>query len=324
MADIETEVPQDTQIEQTGLENLPPAERKETEELLGEIAKESPTEAKPAPEKKEDGEAIPPVKVEDKKPDAPAKVEEPAAPAARREASVVPAWKLKVAEDQAKKGTAELTKELEDTKAALDKALKGGAKPDEAAAAADTRLAALAEKSGIEVEVLKEIGQIFAPAPATADPKIQEALAEIEKNKADSASQVEIAQFSADFDKDILPLIKKEYGDKEGNVPPETVTKIKDQLAKIAYTSEYAKVPYAVIYRGQDEFRGVIPPASKGAEASRGGTTRMADADTSGKKENVDWAKLESDATFAIDDEDLKKLSDTDLDRYFGIVEKRK
>ena len=172
--------------------------------------------------------------------------------------------------------------------------------------------------------MLKEIGQIFAPAPATADPKIKEALAEIERNKADSAAQVEIAQFSADFDKEILPLIKKEYGDKEGNVPPETVTKIKDQLAKIAYTSEYAKVPYTVIYRGQEDFRGIIPPAAKGAEASRGGTTRMADADTSGKKESVDWAKLESDSTFAIDDDELKKLSDTDLDKYFSILEKRK
>lgn len=327
MVDIETEVSQDTQIEQTGLEGLPAAERKETEELLGEIAKEGETVAKPVVVKEgEEGDAIPPKTAvepklgEDGKP-LKEEVAEPEKPLPRREASVVPAWKLKVAEDQ--KGGIE--KVLADTKAALEKALKGGTKPDEAAVdAANKRLTALAEKTGMDVDALKELGSIFTPAPVTADPAIKQALDDIARQKQETAAQVEVAQFSADFNKDILPLIKKEYGDKDGNVPPETVTKIKDAMAKIAYTPEYAKVPYAVIYRGQEEFRGVIPPASKGAEASRGGTTRLAETNAADKKDAVDWAKLESDPTYAISDDELKKLGDADLDKYFGIVEKRK
>lgn len=69
---------------------------------------------------------------------------------------------------------------------------------------------------------------------------------------------------------------------------------------------------------------GLFPPASKGAEASRGGTTRIAETDAADKKDVVDWAKLDSDPTYAIDDETLKTLSDTDLDRYFTAMEKRK
>lgn len=321
MPDIETEASQDAQIEQEGLDGLPEAERKDTEALLGELSKAGTPEATPDAKKEvEEGDDIPPKKpVEETKPDVEKKPEEEEKPPTRREASVVPAWKLKVAEDQ--RGRAE--KEVADLKLAQEKALEAGGKPTEVAADTEKKLEAIAEKTGIEVGVLKELGSIFAPHP-TEDPKIAEALETIERNKQESAAAVEIAQFSADFDKDILPLIKKEYGDASGNVPPETVTKIKDKLAAIAYSPEYAKVPYDEIYNGKKDFRGIIPPPAKGAENSRGGSSRIAEDGGAKPADTVDWKKLSDDPTFAIDDDALKALSPADLDRYFDILDKRK
>jgi hypothetical protein len=328
--------PEALTIDRSDLDNLSEKERKETEEILGEVASggapKAPVGEKkiegevPAKEPELDAEGKPKVVAGEKKD--PPEVAKPT-PAARREASTVPAFKLKIAEKREEKSqgrVAELEAELAALKKEGDKAIKDGGAPAEVAKDTETRLKAISEKSGIDVEVLKEIVDAVRPASSvTIPPEIATALEEIGKNKAEAAASVEVANYNADFDRLILPLIQKEYGDKEGKVPPETVTKIKDELAKIAYSPEYSKVPYEEIYLGKTDFRGIIPAAAKGAEVSRGGSTAIVEHQNGqGTATAVDWEKLGSDKTYAVDDEVLKGLSNTDLERYFEIIDKRK
>ena len=328
--------PEALTIDRSDLDNMPQKEREETETMLGDIA--NGREPKTTVEEKKTDKDVPakepklgadgkPEEVAGEKKDPPEVTK--TAPAARREASTVPAFKLKIAEKREEKSqgrVAELEAELAALKKDGDKALKDGETPTEVAKDTETRLKAISEKSGIDMEVLKEIVDAVRPAAQVViPPEIASALETIGKNKAESEAAVEVANYNADFDRLILPLIQKEYGDKEGKVPPETVTKIKDELAKIAYSPEYAKVPYETIYKGTDDFRGIIPPASKGAEISRGGSTAIVEHQNGqGAATAVDWEKLASDKTYAVDDEALKSLSTTDLERYFEIIDKRK
>lgn len=324
MANNENEENQAPVIDPADLENLPEKERKETEEILGTL-KEEGTPKPPVAGEKKGGEEVPPkqpeaelnadgtpkTKVEDKPADTPAK------PPARREASVVPAWKLKVAEDQ--KGKAEERAQTAEEIAA--KALEDGKKPDEVAANLETELAKIAEETGMPIEALKRLGKIFAPA---ADPRIDTVVQSAERREAEAAALVEVTNYNADFDRDVLPLIAKEYGDASGKVPAETVAKIKEEMAKIAYTPEYAKIPYTEIYRGREDFRGIIPPVGAGGEGSRPGSEGAQPRVEAGQEGKLDWTKLESDSTFAFSDDELKTLDTATLDKYFSILDKRK
>ena len=237
----------------------------------------------------------------------------------RRESTLVPAWMLKVQEDQAAKRETDLKNQLANL-SKTGKALEtdGTKKPDAAEVKVyDEKVKNLADKLGVEPDELKDAIKSLVPDAPTLPPDLAEKLKEIDTLKSERAIAVEEAKFSADFDTQILPLIKKEYGD---DVPPETILKLKENLKAMAYEPDYAKVPYATIYKGTDSFRGVIPDKKKGAENSRGGTVVVTQSTrTTAQNGDIDWADPDLD----LSDEQLKKLDAAEFDKYCDIQAKR-
>lgn len=337
MADTNNESGQDDQNNADALDGLPEKERKETTDILAELENGGKTPEEIAADKEKegkDGEPIPPKPADAEAEAAKSEAEKQAEldkdkEPARRPPAEEPVWMRKIAErraDKAEKTAEELRTELETVQAESKKALEQGGKPADVADDLDKKLADISAESGIEVPVLKKlVGVLDASRPAASvviPPELTEALSHVATLEKQRATEVETAKFSSDFDQFILPLVKKEYGQ---DVPPETVNKIKQELATIAYSKEFAAVPYTTIYKGTDGFRGIIPPKVKGAEQGRGGTTAMEQDAARGRTGNsaVDWERLSKDDTYAVDDDDLKKLSDADVDKYMDIVGKR-
>jgi len=322
--------------DQADLSNLPENERKETEEILGDIETGGKKPDAPAAEKKEGEDDVTPTKTPEeleaeklkvaeaeklKAEEAAKAAEEKKKQEERRPATLVPAYLLKVQEDQANKKIATLTAELEAAREAGKKALDAGAKPEDAAATLEKRLQAISEKSGIAVDVLKEVVDLVKPSGTIELPEELKNDLKVAKDlRAEREVEVEAAKFSADFDRLILPLVKKEYGD---DVPAETVATIKEDLKAKAYSPDYAMVPYSTIYKGEDTFRNLVNPKGKGGEASRGGTNAIATAEAAERGAGVDWKALEESDSLEWDETKLRSLSDDDFDKYGKLMEAR-
>lgn len=317
--------------DQSDLQNLPEGERKETEEILGDIENGGQKPEAPVAEKKEgENDVTPPEKPEGEKPEAekneakePEKPVEEKKPAVeeRRPATLVPAYILKVQEDQANKKIAQLTSDLEAARKAGEKALDAGAKPEDATATFDKRLEAISEKSGIAVDVLKEVVDLVKPSGAIELPEELKNDLKVAKDlRAEREVEVEAAKYSSDFDRLILPLVQAEYGK---DVPADTLSQIKESLKAKAYNPDYAKVPYSTIYKGEDEFRNLVNPKSKGGEGSRGGTNTISEAADAEKGKGMDWGALEKNDTLELSESDVRNLSDADFDKYGEMMERR-
>lgn len=303
-------------------EGLPAAEAEETKAILDELNGEAP---KPADEKKPDDTAKP----EDKKPDETAKPEGKTdedgkkpdgaddggkKPESRRDVRMMPAWVHEAFKDKTEKERVALEADLA--------AARGGKSPDgtgkggesEQTPKTDDELSkeakALAEKHGITEELAVDLIEASVKR-SQLTPEAQAKLKEVDNLKAIREAEVETAQYSADFDRTILPIVKAEYGD---DVPPEVISKIKDDLKELAYDPEgtYAKVPYTTIYRGEERFRDLVPPKARGAEATRGGATQHA-AGAAGEK---------PDLSKPLPEDTVKGLSAEDFDTYSGNMEK--
>lgn len=314
------------EADRADLDNLSESERKETEEILGDIEKGGKKpDAAPAEEKEDD---VTPEKPEAEKPEAekpeaekkPAEVVEKKPVEERRPATLVPAYLLKIQEDQSSKKIAGLEKDLADARAAGEKALDDGAKKEDVQATLDKRLEAISAKSGIKVEVLKEVIDLVRPGPVELPEELKNDLKVAKDLRIEREVEVESAKFSADFDRLILPLIQAEYGK---DVPADTVTQIKESLKTKAYTPDYAKVPYGTIYKGEDEFRNLVNAKSKGGEESRGGTVAISETSDAEKGKGVDWEALEKSDTLDLSEAEVRSLSDTDFDKYGQMMEKR-
>ena len=298
---------------QDGLENLPENQRKETQEILDEIGKDGkPSEAdgdKPAPkpeekpkeeEKKEDK---PDAKPEEKKPDK----------SDRRPVKLIPAHVHYTARDQWQKKEKELSDEI-----ARLSSSKPPAKADDTGddkSKSDTvdqeveNLKKKWEEKGYDPELIGDLVSHARKNQGTLPAEISEKLADIDRIKSEREAEVEEVHFNSDFDKIVLPLIKAEYGD---DVPSQVIADVKEDLKGMAYDEKYAEVNYDVLYKGHDQFRGVIPPKKHGAEGSRGGTET--DASVSGDK--IDLTQPQSDDV-------IKKMTDADFDTYSTNMQKR-
>lgn len=275
-----------------GLDNLPKEKREETESIIKEIEAEKKKDAdttqvdapkvEPKPEEKKPKEEEKPKeapKDEDKKTD-----EEKS----RKSQTLVPAWKLKVAEDQLKKTREDLADAQKSTTKVTEKsdtpqpddelrkktdviAKKYGTDPDEEY---ERALTARGDLKPQKVEIPKEITEGFK---------------KIEQLENEKKVEVEELHFNTDFDSKLLPLIKAEYGD---DVPKSVIEDIKDKVKSKAYSEEFAKVPLSMIYKGDDEFREVIPAKARGAEKSRGG---FHEANKAQESDELDLTKEQSD-----------------------------
>lgn len=297
---------------QDGLENLPENQRKETQEILDEIEKGGkPSEAngdEPAPKPEEKP------KEEEKKEEKPdAKPEEKKEKSDRRPVKLIPAHVHYTARDQWQKKEKELTDEISRLSSSKPPAKEndthdGKSKSDTVDEDVEN-LKRKWEEKGYDPELIGDLVAQAKKNQGTLPAEISEKLADIDRIKSEREAEVEEVHFSSDFDKIVLPLIKAEYGD---DVPSQVIADIKEDLKGLAYDEKYAEVNYDVLYKGHDQFRGVIPPSKKGAEGSRGGT----ESDTSVSGEKIDLTQPQSD-------EVIKKMTDAEFDTYSMNMQKR-
>lgn len=289
------------------LDGLPADQRKETEEILDEINKENadpvkPEEKKDEPEKKPEEDKT---GDEGKKPESdggekdkdgkPAEDKKPEVEQ-RRSAKLIPAWVHE-------RHKADTEKQITDLKAKIEELTKDPTKKgQEGTADEEAEIAAIAEKHGYEVDFVKEVVKLSRGNQGKIPDDIAKGLSKINEIAAEREQEAELAQYEADFTRLVVPLIKKEYGD---DVPESAIAKIKEDLKAIAYSEEYAKVPYNEIYSGKTDFRGVVQPKHKGGESSRGGTEGA---------DNTNGEAL--DLTKPLTDEQLLTLTDAQFETY--------
>lgn len=292
--------------ENDGLEGLPAKELAETKEILGEIAGESaPKDGEPKPDNTNKPEAKPEekpgeAKAEDGKPK---DGDDGKKPEQRRDVKLMPAWLHERSKADWEKREKELLAEVEASKGTSVKPEGYNLKKENLDTTQEAET--LAEKHGITVELAQDMLAI-----ASRNGKLPEGIEEKLKAVDDMRNSVivaaEASAFNADFDKIVLPLVKAEYGD---NVPATVIDQVREELKAKAYTPEYAKVPYTILYKGEDQFRGIVAPERKGAEGGRGGSS--AQQDISGKGDSIDLAS-------PLHDDVLKTLTD----EQFTIYEK--
>lgn len=309
-----------------GLDTLPEDARKETEDIIKEIEKENNAAPPPPPEKPTEKTEEKPPK-EDKAPDKPKedhgdkpKEGDKKAPDEQsRKKGFVPVEKY-YTETRALEG--KIT-ELQDE---LAKAAKGSAreqdkqgddKKEQGRIDADLRKKtdAIAAKYGTDADEEYEKAEALRDALKTAPqakveiPKeIEDGFKEFKEYKHQQEVATEETLFNTDFDKKILPLVQAEYGK---DVPESVIADVKDKVKAKAYSEEYGKVPMTTIYKGEDEFRGLIPDKQKGSEKSRGGTKATIDAEGAEKGDGPDLSgRSELSST------ELEKLTGPEFDKY--------
>lgn len=301
------------------ISTLPPKDQEETKAVIESLKKDGEANAQPSPEA---GATVPPVEA---KPQEPAKKPEdaeagkPKPPEGakkpegedRRDVSLIPAWQLKAAENKWNKEKADLEGKLTALSQSKPPVVEGAAKPDDKAQDDfNKKVEKFASENNLDPKVAHGLVSLASENQGKLPPDVAERLGKIDALQAERQVEIETIKFSSDFDKQILPLIKAEYGD---DVPTETVDKIKEDLKGLAYSQDYAKVPYVSIYKGFDQFRGVIPQKKRGAEPSRGGSQVGIDAEAD-KPKTV--KAMSDEEVMGLKDEDIDKLSDEDFDSF--------
>lgn len=296
---------------QGDLGNLPANEQKDTKEILDQI--ESEEKAKADTTAQDDAAKA---KAESEKAqadaDAKAKADEEANkkktdgdedPNKRRDTKLVPAWVLEKEKKQAEKRIGELEAEVK--KISEGAGSKKDQTIEEAKDEKAERIKAAIEKFGVDVdpEFMKEIVNIASQGKELPE-DVSKRLAEIDRLTNEEAIKVEEANFSRDFDKQILPLIQAEYGK---DVSEEDISKIKESLKTIAYDPKYASIPYEEIYRGKADFRGAVTQKKRSAEGSHQSTVHLAE----GEKDYVNMT-----------DDEVKNLSGEDFDKWSEAMAK--
>lgn len=312
------------------MNGLPQKEREETQKIIDEIAAEEKGKADaPADDKPKDGDQKPkdgdkPAEGDGKPADGKQKKDGEGDKGkdenrVRRSGKLIPAYvhysaesKWKARESELTATITDLTKKVQDAAKTAPKEEGGDGKPK--AASREEKVKALAETHGYSEEVIKGILDLVDDGKQL-PPEIVKQIAEMSETtktlKQSREAELEEQEFNRDFDSQILPLIKAEYGD---DVPQNVIEDIKEDLKAFAYgDAKYAEVPYDEIYNGKKEFRGVLPPKKKGAEHTHtGGAEGALDAENPG----------EIDLTKPLSDDAISKLSTKQLETYFANMDK--
>lgn len=292
-----------------GLDGMPNADRKDTEQILNELDAEAQKGADPEkPEAKKPEEGKPETEEkptdEGKKPD-----EGDKKPEKRREVKLMPAFIHETAKSQWEKREKDLQDQIEVAKRGTAEKKENGdseKKPDSSTPVDQKKIDALVEKHGITAELAIDLYHIAAENAGKLPPEIAQQLKDVGEFRNQQAIATEAAAFSADFDKAIVPLIKAEYGD---DVSPDVIAGIRENLKGLAYTPDFAKVPYDVLYKGNDQFRGMVAPKKKGAEGARGGHQQSVDAGKSGEDGELDLST-------PLSDDAIRGLTDKQFEEY--------
>ncbi len=316
---------QTVEANQDALDNLPANEQKETKEILDEISAEAgkkegedaKDEAAVAAKAEEDrraalteeervAEDAAKAKTDADAQEAKSKLENVKPEPRRKAPKLMPVYVHKVAENKWQQEKEQLLADI-DTIFKSNSSKEG--ETEEAKAARVAKIKTVAEKHGYEPEFVTDLLAIATENDGKLPPEVEQGLRKAHGLAAERDLEVEDASYSADFDKIILPLIKAEYGN---DVPKNVISDIKEDLKGLAYSDEYAKVPYQVIYQGNNDFRELVAPKSKGGEGSRGGTG----GDGAGAAEKLDLSKPLTDAQ-------ISGLSGADFDTYAANMSKQ-
>lgn len=238
--------------------------------------------------------------VETKQPTPPA--EEPTAPEAPKEEpkvdekkpdrspTMVEAWKLKVAEDQ----KAGLEKDLTDLKAKVEEMSKQKAPVTEAQEKdiADEIKAIAEGRDGVDVELLTKFADtILKKAEAKYKPS-EDVIKTVNSLKASQELASELNEYSNEFDKDVLPLLK------DFQLPDAALSQVKSKLKDLAFSETYAKVPLKEIFLiKQSELNLQAPKKSSEGKGVKARANEIVDLENISED---DFSKLPDSAIEAI------------------------
>lgn len=268
-----SEIIKDANLDAHGLENLPKEKRDETEEILAEIQKEEDAK-NPKPkeiEKPQKSEEEIKKEAEDKIA-ADKKIEEDKIKSgdegSKDKSRRVPSYVLGIEKSRAEKREQELLKEIETLKATANP--DGNNKKDIPLDAKTIVDKIVADHNVEDPKVIEDImlgvQELLKNNKQELPADLSEKLKVVDDLKNQHEIAIEELNFNNDFDKNILPAIKAEYGD---DIPVEKIADIRAKLKAIAYTPEYVKIPYDEIYSGKKDFRNLYVPSKRSAEGGR-------------------------------------------------------
>lgn len=209
-----------------------------------------------------------------------------------RTPKLMPAWKHEVERKKWEQEKADLEAKLKETK--VEPPLQTVPSVD-----VSDKIKAVAQKHGLDEEVLADIASLVAPKPNEMSDEIKSALKEINEFKKLQAIQAEELGFKKEFNS-VLPFIKQEYP----NATEEQLSQIETNLKNLAFTEQFKATPLDVIYKGVDDFR--PKTVKRTAEPSR-------------QRPNVNVEEDLGD----ISEEDLLKLPRDKQAKYFERIEKQ-
>lgn len=291
--------------EASQLDGLPDAQRAETKEILDEIARdEAPADTTPPAPKPADDKKPDEAKPEEKKPDQ----ETPKPPESVKRPRLMPAWAHEAAKNNWEKREGELLKELETLKAGKGPESKDTQPTPEQQETLERDIDELVKAHpGISKELAKSLVELGMKHGGKIPADITEKLKEVDSFRAQREAQAEEQAYNAAFDKEVLPLIKAEFGE---SVAQDTIQEIRSKMLELAYSDNFAQTPLPVIFKGVDEFRTFKRPPAASAERSQGGAERQAGAEG-------------DDSEFtSVTDEDIEKMDSKTFDRYTTWAEK--
>jgi len=311
--------------DQGGLDTLSEQDRKETKEILDEIAKDDATKgnqettdaatttatttetAQVADKSQEDKDAIAKAEAEKNKSGAD---NSDHAGEKRRAPKLIPAWVHERAKAELEKENSALKKQIEEaakgSSTGADAGNDGAKKTDEEL---EKEINDIAEQQGVDPKVIKAAVDIAVKRAGVLPPGVMQELEHVRKYREQQDVQAEEVLFSADFERQITPLIKAEYGE---SASQEVIDGIKEKMKSLAYSPEFANVTYTMLYKGSDQFRGIVPTPKRGAESSRGGTITQA---TTSTEDDIDLTK-------PLADDVIGKLSDKQFEIYSDNMQK--
>lgn len=249
---------------------------------------------KPASDKKEaeagkKSEDAPPPKDDDKsKDDQDGKVRTP------RPVKTMAVWEHEVAVKKMRQEHETAMESLQSSlkKSADQKAPQDG-RSDFEISPEDERVKKVAEKWEAKPEFIADLMNTIGSPKLPKD--ITDKLAILEKLQSKAQEDGDNAAYSSEFAKDVEPLIKAEYP----NASPEHIKAIKERIQGVAFTEDYARTPLSVIYKGLDEFRGMVKPekstAEKGGGGERGG-------------QEIDFDSMSEDEASKLDDDSFERF----------------
>lgn len=206
-----------------------------------------------------------------------------------KEPTLVPAWKVKIAQEK-------LQKENEELKAKILNFQKTPTKENERATRETVaNIRELASEAGLELDERQEmfferIAETIASRAKPADDVLKTLEALQQQHQVNALE----AEFDAEFSKELLPKIKEQYGD----MPERELTTLRSKLHELAFSEQYAKVPLTKIFRAEADDLG-IQPAKQSMRAPKSGKTRGTD---------IDFSQM--------DEASFSQMSDEQIDAY--------